>query len=161
MVTVLARPPRRETRWYGWQLVITDSAAIALALIAIPTKDPDYAYAAIPTYFLPTLAIHALHRRSGASVAGFALRLGLPVVGFLLGFGVGSASRDAWFSGFAALADGAFVGLAGAGIAAAIDTAFLAHEEVRVSRARIARPLWTPYATVDRDRAWLGLRGSF
>jgi hypothetical protein len=63
-------PPKAEPerRWYGWQLITTDS-------LAAPA------------------VIHIAHGRAGIAAASFGLRLGLPSAGVLLGAGAVSRSR--------------------------------------------------------------------
>jgi hypothetical protein len=82
-------PPKR--RWYGWQTLAMDGAALGLGALALGTYDGRgtggalLGSAAISYYALGAPALHLLRDHPGKAVASLSLRVGLP--GLALGFG--------------------------------------------------------------------------
>lgn len=122
-----AEEPARE-RWYGYQTMAVDATAIGLlaATGAIPEgAQPWMAGGAIGLYALGPAVVHGANARGGAGLGSFGMRLGLPIVGALMGLGIGASSS---FKGLFELAGaGAFVG---ALTAMVLDAAFLARKTV-------------------------------
>jgi hypothetical protein len=73
------------TRWYGWQTLAVDGAALATALIAIPVGGRAEGAAevlgasAAATYLLGAPIVHGVQREPGRGLASLGLRVGLPL----------------------------------------------------------------------------------
>jgi hypothetical protein len=162
------------SRWYGWQTLATDGAAITLVVIGVDQGAGDpfsrnrhgeaIALTGLGTYLVGAPAVHAFHRRAGAAMGSLALRVGAPAAGFLaastLEGCVGSDNADSC----ASRAEGVGI-LFGIGTAMALDAAFLARESVEAARGRrtasASRARVAPgFAVTSQSRA-LVLTGSF
>lgn len=165
-----------ERRWYGWQIILTDAAA--LAPVALISNGGGWGDLALGLYLGGGPVVHGAHE-SGAKAAG---SLGLRILGVLGGAGIGlwisaaaehSGCESAAQSRAAAacsLVIGTEVGLvAGSLVASFVDVAVLAYD-VRPTGSRVtAGPpalQLTPVAGFPRDSAGrlsptFGLSGSF
>lgn len=147
-----AEQPEKRA-WYGWQILIVDSALIGLASVATFTPQQG---ANAGVFGLDALAfwcaapiVHQLHGPS--SLASFGLHFGMPFAGALVGLVVGSlvdpcAATPRSFD-FCFIARGAGPGagagvLAGAGVAMLIDSFAFAWEPARDS-ASSSSSSWT------------------
>lgn len=158
----------RERRWYGWQILIPDLAGSLLSGIGAFVPGAGGAALLITgstVAFFGGPIVHWAHGHVGRGFASmFGLRLGLPLVGGLVGFGLGSLGGSA----------GALLGfglgtsvLALTGII--VDIAALAYDEPASSvvTARAHRPARTwavaPFGTFDpiRGAAIAGISGAF
>jgi hypothetical protein len=157
-----------ERRWYGWQILIPDLAGSLLSGIGafVPGAGGSALLITGSTVaFFGGPIVHWAHGHVGRGFASmFGLRLGLPLAGGLVGFGLGSLGGSA----------GALLGfglgtsvLALTGII--VDIAALAYDEPATSAAaaRAHRPARTwavaPFGTFDpiRGSAIAGISGVF
>jgi hypothetical protein len=141
------------TRWYGWQTLVADGTAI-LALTQSKTT-PLVAFG-IADYLLGAPIIHWAHGRGAAGAGSLAMR-----VGPWLLFGIVDSASDCSFLNGSNSCD-ALVGTAVLAVlsipaAIAIDASVLAREQIDPPRA----VTWRPVIDVHRDRASLGVGGSF
>lgn len=179
--------PATRDRWYGWQPLLADGAAVGLIAIGVARVNADrsstsWFLGGIAVYALAAPSIHALHGRFGAAENDLALRLVLPIAGGLAGAFIGGVFGPQSCEGTAGsnfggggsgigrcppwLTSGLEVGSAiGAGIAVLIDAVWFARERVpAVERASAARALerrWTPTANPTRGGATLGFVAAF
>jgi len=163
---IAATPPApAEMRWYGWQTLVADAGAVGLfGLAAFAGGDRDSTAAVavgligLSTYLAGGPIIHAAHGHSGKAGISVALRVGLPVLAWAIGFGVGSNSchyaydHEGCPTDYAAVATlfGVFTGVA-------LDAALLGHEQA------IAPPRNTPlvFFTPLRSGGGLSLAARF
>jgi hypothetical protein len=154
-------PQRLESRWYGWQTLTTDGAAIALLVgtqLASggappgPLETTGYALGTL-SYVFGGPIVHFAHRNPGRGFASFALRVPAPIITGLAAMGV-----------YCGLEPGEYCGLigvpfAGAAILAAIaiDAAVFGYDEVPVDRAETRSFRMLPLVSVTRHGASLGL----
>ncbi len=146
-------PQTKSSSWYGWQTLSTDGAAVLLGVLSAAadgqTGKDAFGGAAIAAYGLGGPTVHAAHGRWGAGAGSLALRVGTPVVtgfvGGLIGAALPTKNEDA-LGGLVENVGQTYLGLvygvlAGAGIAAGLDAAFLAHETKTATAAeKTARP---------------------
>jgi hypothetical protein len=161
-----ASPSPSIDRWYGWQILIADAGALGFTALALGASAAHSSDAAA----LPPLAVaagsfvfggpvvHAVHGHWGKAGGSLALRVGLPLLGWLAGAGVGQGSchynydHEGCWVGYAAL------GLLAGGVAAMIvDDALLGHERVTASPRSQASVAFTP----SRDGGGLSVVGRF
>jgi hypothetical protein len=82
--------PRAGSRWYGWQTLTVDGAALVLGLAGAGLGSADGAGLALGGYLLGAPTVHLVHDRAGVGLASLGLRIGAPLVGV----GVAAASAD-------------------------------------------------------------------
>jgi hypothetical protein len=150
-------------RWYRGSMAVADAAAVGVLMMGVSRADPGAGYRSTQWYFLPgALAIasfgpivHGLHGNGVGAVESLALRVGLPLLGAMLGsasYGK-SCSDGCDDTNFSYQVMG---GLVGAGAAMIIDDVFLAHERPAARRA------WTPVLVPARNGgATVVLGGTF
>jgi hypothetical protein len=81
-------PARPLERWYGWQTLTADGIAatlIAPTLVTNANTDEALWCLGIGGYAFASPIIHLTHGRPGIAAGVFGLRLGVPVVGLILG----------------------------------------------------------------------------
>lgn len=138
---LLAAPadlPQPDTRWYGWQTLLTDAGAVGLAALAfkLGTKSggDETFLVAEGVYLFGGPIVHGAHGHLGRSAGDFALRLVLPL-GLALAMSGGAPSGSETYCGACA---GVFGGLVlGAGIASLLDAAWLAREPTTSARPQV------------------------
>ena len=152
LIAALLAPPTDEepvdTRWYGWQTLLTDAGAVGFAALAGAHGSADaltnsLAAASAVLYFAGGPAVHLGHRRGGTALGDFGLRVGIPLGGGLLvgtivdvAAGRPSPRDDCPACGFAI---GFLIGAGLGGLTAAIlDASWLAREPVSPSGPQIA-----------------------
>lgn len=154
--------PVLHERWYGWQSLSTDGAALLLLIAAGASSDqrnhlPDVlAYGAVGMYLLGGPVTHFAHDNPGRGLGSLALRAGLPIAFGALGYNLEDCSGDENYDlcGF----PGALVGgVLGIGSAIAIDAAALGFEEVQVEREGVT----DLGVSIGRDHAALVAGGKF
>lgn len=128
--------PTDETssRWYGWQTLATDGAAVALVLASIATAGGSGDSAsgacgvgAVGVYALGAPAVHFVHGNPGRGFASLGIRVGAPVVlGFLGVEAENCGEHGGDFCGFGGALLGVSAGIIGA---IAIDAAVLAYDD--------------------------------
>lgn len=131
-----SRAPRAASRWYGWQTLATDGAAVALTGLSLAsdgsTSRAMFGVGGLGAFVLGGPIVHAAHGRWGAAAGSLALRVVTPLGGAVVGALAGaSASEDDGVVGLANAVVGMLVGFTiGTGAASAVDSAALAHEKV-------------------------------
>lgn len=101
--TVAAAPQGSEPadtpvlkRWYGWETLSLDAAALGLGAMSFATYDGRgtagalLGSGALSTYAFGAPAVHLLRDQSGKAVTSLGVRIGLPV----LAVGIASIGRD-------------------------------------------------------------------
>jgi hypothetical protein len=159
--------PRTETKWYGWQTLLVDGAALTTSMLLLSVNNDD-AHAAsavvgLGGYALGGPIVHWSNGQVGKGFASLGLRVGAPVLGALTGAIVLLPVSD---SDNLASAVGAIFGtIAGTAAAVAIDSAALARKRVTVTHDEAKRPTvqWTPTAGYDKKREAfsVGVGGTF
>jgi hypothetical protein len=151
--TALAdEPPARK--WYGWQIAVSDAAAISSIAAGLMSDDRDVALAGAGLFVLAPPVLHAAHGNSGYGAASFSLRLGAPVAGLTLGYLLLGATGSGDFAEVNGAAMGLIIGSATALGVSILDIVVLAHERRKISGLTLA-PRVTPTS------AALSLGGSF
>jgi hypothetical protein len=168
--TATAPAAHSETRWYGWQTLAVDAGSIAVGFAASSAtgRGDVGAFTALTGYALGSPIVHAVHGRTDAALGDVALRLGAPLAGAAIGYGIGAASFQGcapgeWFcgrdwSGFVGASLGA---LGGAVTAVILDASLLGRERVR--KDDVAGGVrWAPQVGVSpRGEPSVGVGGSF
>lgn len=153
--------PKTRERWYGWQTLVTDGAAIAMLGAAGSGSDEQaqkmLLLGSLATYVLGGPLVHAAHERGGAAGASVGLRLGAPIAGTLLGMGFGSAIGDG--NDYAPLIYGALGFVGGIITASVIDSAVIARE--RITEEPKAALRVTPAVAPTRGGATFGAAATF
>lgn len=149
------RRARVERRWYGWQTLATDGAAILLVFAAIERQSAELASIGVGTYAFGGPIVHASRGHEGKAVGSFALRVGPPVAALLLALSTARGSDDARSD------DRADVALVVFGLsipaAIAIDAAVIAREEAPVRQSvRV-----TPALVLGPQSVGAGVGGAF
>jgi hypothetical protein len=151
-----------ETRWYGWQVLAADASSFAVVALGSRTNTPALGWLGIGGMFLASPIVHGFHDRWGATVASLGMRIGLALVGGVVGVAVAPPcdSSGSFLAPLAcALATdaygiyGAFVGL---GVASAVDAVGLSWEHVRVRRTDTSGLRLTPLLSLSRAEGRLG-----
>jgi len=165
MVVMPEAAPPTETSSYRWQLVAADAAAVGSLALALRdgNRGNDWGTLGLATYALGPPIVHAANGHGGRALGSLTLRVGLPLIGGLVG-----ASLDAPPScapnvqGNDSFCDGSFPGnglakglALGAVAAMALDTWLLARPERRPARG------WSPNASALRGGASFGVSGAF
>jgi hypothetical protein len=163
-----------ERRWYGWQIILTDSAAIVSVGIAQAPNRNGWGDLAAVLYLGGGPVVHLSHENFGYGAGSLGLRVGLPLGGALLGAILGAATGGSnpdcsWFCPSPSLI-GAGVGiLVGMLAASVVDIAVLAYDVQPAGSHAASAPLrlqLAPVAALPRDSAGhvaptFGLVGSF
>jgi hypothetical protein len=174
---VLAREQRTPTeigsdssqRWYGWQLLLVDSAGLALGLTAA-SKSPEAGKDPAPDalavaggmyvvgFFVPPI-VHFVHGHLFRGLGDLAVRALLAPTGALVGLaGYCAATRGQ--SGCIANG-GAYGFLAGVAGAALFDAAALSWDDVPVGSKSVRREVVVPAFRLVRGGGVLGAMGVF
>jgi hypothetical protein len=117
----------KSTRWYGWQTLTLDGAALLMTTFGASNNRDASAllWAALGTYALGGPLVHAAHEAPGKAGASLLLRVGAPIV---LGYaGYAASSKGSWDDGVILTSFGVLAGLA---TAITVDAAVLAREKV-------------------------------
>jgi hypothetical protein len=129
-----ARPEEAPgPRWYGWEIMLADAAALTLMAAGGAADAAPLAYAGVGVYILGGPVLHNVHGNRLRGALSGVLRGALP-----LGFGLAAEAacdedeQDSWF-GCVGEVGGAIIG--GALLAMILDYAFLAHEPERAPPA--------------------------
>ena len=156
VVELPAAPPLEPS--YRSQTVIADGIAMGLLVIGVKTNNEAIGYLSLGTYAGGAPLVHLAHHRPGRAAASLGLRVGLPILGGILGDKLGNQHRcsgdvcDVDERGVL-IALGLLGGMAGAMV---IDTAFLAKGDEAP-----ARPSWSPAVTANQHGFGLGVARAF
>jgi hypothetical protein len=102
-------PPPTQRHWYGYQLMLSDAASIAL--IAGAAGGGATAGLGGVSFFFGGSVIHGVHKQAGWAVASPLMRAGFTVVGALVGMTAENCSSSDNFCGLGGLAVGGGLGL--------------------------------------------------
>jgi hypothetical protein len=155
-------PPKPERRWYGWQTIATDGAAIALftgtAFAAAATDVPEgplvttgYSLG-LATYALGGPIVHFAHGNPWRGLGSFGIRVPVPLLAI-------AASYEIECSGSSG-ACGEYTALFGVGTmiaAMVVDAAVFAYDDVPVGGAENRTLRLLPVVGIDRHGGSLGL----
>jgi hypothetical protein len=158
-----------ERRWYGWQILLTDGAAVAS--VAASGQGVGWSAVSSALYLGGGPVVHFVHGNVAKGFGSLGIRVGIPLGGALLGGAIGLV---AWGSNgcgdslcLFSPQGGAIVG-AGIGLIATsiVDVVVLAHEDVSTAAARSFGLHLTPVAGLPRDAAGhiaptFGVAGAF
>ena len=163
-----------DGEWYGWQTLIADGAALTLFVGGAALSDTGSGgrtAAILPlalggsAFFLGTPTIHATHGNWGTAAGSLGLRVALPLLGTEIGAGIDRCGVGYDESELCPVGGMAFGALIGLGTAMGIDAALLSYEHASTPASNSAPAPVTisamPYAFADRNRAVLGLSGTF
>jgi hypothetical protein len=159
-------------RWYGWQTLATDAAAIAMASSVPLTHENTsrtYEGAVIvmtaTTYLLGGPVVHVAHDKVGTGAGSLGLRVGCPLLlgaaGYALGGGPGSGGDNGWIGG---VMGGIVGGTLGVVVAMTIDASVLAYDHgPQPPTASPPRPQAAFAPTASGGPGWfeIGAAGSF
>ena len=152
-------PP--ESRWYGWQTLVADGAALTLLSVGISLESSGLAAAGLLGYALGSPAVHVGHARPLTALGSAGLRIALPATGMLLAPELGNCQHDEEPSLASCTTESRVVGtLLGAAVAIALDASWLARESVPEQPAPRKLSL-TPTLELARERQVVGVQGSF
>lgn len=161
--------PVHEQRWYGWQILVVDGAADALAIATVathrggtyPTTLAGYSLAA-GGYLFGGPIVHAVHGHGWRTLGSLGLRVGAPLGGALLGLlggAVGTRPSGVDEGGLATI----FLGVVGlsVGVIAAqvLDPVLLGSEDVPQPQPAPVTLRVVPQ--VDAHSVGLGVVGGF
>jgi hypothetical protein len=153
--------PALVPHWYGGRVLLADGASVAVLAAGGALRSTPVLVAGLAGWFLAAPVVHARHATFGRGAASFALRVGLPTLGLLVGQ---AASRGCWNDVGAsdscevgAGAGGLFLGVLAAEI---VDIALLARD------AHPAEPppehaFASPVVVPQQGGAVMGLAGRF
>ena len=114
-----------ESRWYGWQTLLVDGAAIGTLFAAAGTESSELAILGVGTFYLGAPIVHFTHGNVGRGFGSLGLRVGAPLIVGAIGAGSADCNRDHEFCGFAEFAAGVAVGAA---LAVVVDAVALAYD---------------------------------
>ena len=147
-------------RWYGWQPLLIDGAAIPLMVAGVVTDSALAGYPGVVLYCLGGPVVHTVHGLPNKAIVSLALRIGMPS---LLGGATFLVVRENDHAAGVVLLGG-FLGVLGA---VAIDAAVIAREpsspKAAVAAATRERRMVAvkPILEFSGERATLGLGGAF
>jgi hypothetical protein len=150
----LADVPTRS-RWYGWQTLLADGAAIEGAL-AISWASGESTLGAVAffagVYALGAPAVHLVNGNPGRAAGSFGLRLAAPTIGGLVGSSMGSCERFGGCSSQVYMVSGVVLGYLSAVV---VDATVIARERVPL------RSRWSPTIVASEEGAVVGLHGTW
>ena len=174
-----------ERRWYGWQILAGDATAVTLVFLGAAESNVNQGVgttlgvAGFAGLVTGGAIVHAVHRQWWWTATSTGLRIGLPLVGGLIGtklgpscnnfpatYSIGAAIAeplDCWGQQMQAVGEGAMVGML---LASSIDVAALAWDRVPVRKPDAASgPALAPIAAVvpgpeGQMTAFVGISGS-
>lgn len=156
-----AQPGDRGVPGYrGWTLG-ADAAAVGLLLVAADREDEGLAKLSLATYLLGAPLVHVMKDRPTRGLTSLGLRVGLPIVGAMLGEALHSEPQCESGYDYVDCSDGpsdeAVLGVVVGIIAAsAIDSVYLAKGE-----APKPQPQWSPSVRGTQGGFALGVNGRF
>ncbi len=143
---------------YRIQTALADAAAVGLVIAASKAQNGDQlGTAAVGMYALGGPAVHLFNHHPGRAAASLALRIGLPMLGALIGGSIGQCSSNCGEDDYSGLA-GALLGmLTGAVVASAIDIGYLSRGETAMAQPAGVSPAFSAGGGTMR----LGFGGAF
>jgi hypothetical protein len=149
------------SRWYGWQTLAADGAALTLLSIGISLESSALSAAGLLGYALGSPAVHVGHARPLTALGSAGLRIALPATGMLLGSELRNCDQVEGPRSISCTTESLVVGsLIGAAVATALDASWLARESAPEPDAPRKLSL-TPTLELARERQVVGVQGSF
>jgi hypothetical protein len=155
-----------ERRWYGWQIILTDGAA--LASLAAFSDGNGWADLALALYLGGGPVVHLAHQNPAQAGGSLGLRVLAPLGGALMGFLLSTIENPNCdcSQGLVGVGGGLVVGTLAASV---VDITVLAYDVPSVQSRAHAEPLGlrlAPVAALPRDSTGhmaptFGLVGSF
>lgn len=169
----VSRTAPAERSWYGWQILLADAASFAC--VGVTEQE-----ACLLGFALSGPVVHTLHGRPGRGLASLGLRVGLPLIGALIGSAVANCPEEppapppsngnGHGSGFGTVSIPSFCGLSevalgtmiGAAGAMAVDgvLAFTDGEPAREA-SKPSRYAFSPRLAVGQNNVAMGIGGTF
>jgi hypothetical protein len=168
-----ADQPQTESRWYGYQTLATDGAALAFGLLSAKTDGATprgiFGTLALGSYLAGGPIVHLGNGHPGKALGSFGLRTAVPVTAALLGGALGAAAstNDGFLGNLPGTIEGMALGLmVGVVTASVVDAAVLARETVPHEPPPPPAATISPTINVARDannapRTTLGVVGVF
>ncbi|MBK6687485.1 MAG: hypothetical protein IPG45_23640 [Deltaproteobacteria bacterium] len=129
--------------WYGWQLIIADLTCLGVMMVSGSLEVAPVFLTGITTMVVGVPVLHGMHGRPITVIQSYALRIGGPLLGALIG-GQGGRSDSGSTAGL----------VVGAVLAVLIDDLLLSHEVVEVRGLQ-------PVVEVSEERSQAGISWSF
>lgn len=137
VLALASSPARAEEKWYGYQVAAPDVVGGVLVLAAAQSEAWGTAALGVATILLGGPIVHAAHGHWGRAGASLGLRVGAPLLGVSLGAGLGASGGG----GGKGSLDAITYAIVGAGlgyvVAATVDIAYLAREDVPETAPRM------------------------
>jgi hypothetical protein len=130
-----ARAEEAPPRWYGWEILLVDAAALGVMIAAGRADSDAVAWVGFGAYAAGGPLLHAIHGNGGRAATSGVLRVGLPLTLGLLASAACDGDGEE-FLGCLGPVGGAMLG--GAAIALIVDYAILAYEPARPPPVRVA-----------------------
>jgi hypothetical protein len=123
-------PPQRA--WYGGTILGVDALAASLMAVGVASSSGGLFLGSGVAFTLGGPIVHGIHRDGGKAVVSLGLRVGLPVVGGLVGVFAGASGGEDCEGDMCQLSGVAAGGAVGLGLgmvaASALDVTFLAYD---------------------------------
>ena len=155
-------PSNQPAQSYRTMTFAADAAAVGMLFLAIDNENEDLAKLSLGTYLFGAPLVHVVKNRPSRALASLGLRVGLPILGGMLGEAMHEEPEcyeyDYCGDYYEGPSDEAVLGIVGGALAAmVIDTAYLA----KVDPPKREQPSWTPTARATKGGFALGVNGRF
>jgi len=141
---------------YRWETALADGATIAMGIAA--SKSNSDGLVVVAGYLLGAPLVHLVNNHGDRAAASLGLRVGLPIVGLLVGGAIGRSQCDAYCDNESDIAFAVLGTLTGVVAASAIDIGYLSRGETITH----ARPSIGPtLSTGPNNSVRLGIGGTF
>ena len=136
---------------YRLQTLLSDLTVVGLGVVASKTDNgsgDSLGPLAVGVYFLGAPAVHMYHHHYARAAASLALRVGLPLLGVMIGSSLGKGQCSQYCDNDSDLAGAVFGGMAGVLAASLIDIGYLSRGETVAQPAGVASTMGTSAPTV-------------
>lgn len=169
-------PPATKREWYGWQVLLVDAGSLVVMIGGAAAQSGAVGATGGLIYLGGPAVVHFAHGNVAKGLGSMGLRLGAPLAGTLLGFGIGAASCSSSREQTSCVGAGMALGFLGGYLAGiSIDAGLLAYEDVKADQPaqaasrhtapRVAKPAPSlrvlPSAAVTPQGGSVGLVGTF
>jgi len=153
-------PPAEDIPSYRLQTALADASALGIGMLASKSNAPDNqaSSVAVATYALGAPLVHLYHHHPQRAAASLALRVGLPLLGAVIGGGIGRSNCSEYCDNDADIAGAALGIVSGAVLASTIDIGYLSRGE-QVTRS--APALAPSFGAGPGGAVRIGIGGSF